>query len=509
MTRRNHIENNAAARKAGGVMILLARFWRERGGNIAPIVALLAVPLIASMAVGTEASNWFFTYRSEQNAADSAAIAAGNAGSSGYLAAGQAVAAQYGFVDGSNNTSVSVSNAATCPAGGTGCYSVTITRKLPIYLTAVLGPFGYRGDTTTSTGGEAKQVRALAVVGTVPELVPDCIIALGTNTNDMKTDGTPSTNLNGCNVQSNSTSTGNGSNAAVQCTGQGIGAGVTIAAGSITGSCGVTNISGGAAVADPYSGLASHIDPDPCPALTGGSVTSATYAGSSTPTLQPNGDGTYYVCGTWTPASAPSTAPGYPYSAITSSMVVTIYNGALDIGTSTLATSGSGGLSVIFTGSGYSYTSPGTDKHGNPITVTTTVSPCQKLVGSGTLNIAATIGGTWSGIGLYQAPSLSDVSSCSLVENGSTTSDGASLDFTAAGSAPTFEITGVYYSPNGNVTISGAIDKASSGSRCFILAVNTITINGNGSILADSQSGCVTAGVTQVQSMLSRVALLQ
>ena len=73
-----------------------------------------------------------------QNAADAAAIAAATNGSANYNTEAAAVAAQYGYVNGNNDVTVAASNAATCPADPSltpPCYSVTISRMVPLVLT--------------------------------------------------------------------------------------------------------------------------------------------------------------------------------------------------------------------------------------------------------------------------------------------------------------------------------------------------------------------------------------
>ena len=102
------------------------------------------------MGVGFEVSNWYLTKRAMQNAADAAVIAAADNGGSNYDVEAKAVAAQYGFVNGSAKVTVTVSNKAVCPytadvADGNTCYSVTITKCVPLYLSKVVG---YKGDCT-------------------------------------------------------------------------------------------------------------------------------------------------------------------------------------------------------------------------------------------------------------------------------------------------------------------------------------------------------------------------
>ena len=103
--------------------------------TVAVVMGVLLPVLIGTLGLGFEVSNWYLTNRGMQNAADAAAIAAAtNAGSNDDVEA-KAVTAQYGFTDGSNNVTVTASNAAACPSGISGpCYSVTITSLVPLFL---------------------------------------------------------------------------------------------------------------------------------------------------------------------------------------------------------------------------------------------------------------------------------------------------------------------------------------------------------------------------------------
>ncbi len=120
----------------------------DQRGNVAMMMGLLMVPVIGAMGVGFEVSNWYLTKRAMQNAADAAVIAAADNGGSNYDVEAKAVAVQYGFVNGSNKVTVTVSNTAVCPdpadvADGNTCYSVTITKCVPLYLSKVVG---FKGD---------------------------------------------------------------------------------------------------------------------------------------------------------------------------------------------------------------------------------------------------------------------------------------------------------------------------------------------------------------------------
>src|ERR1700751_5466203 len=85
---------------------------RDRRGNVTVMMGFLLPPLIGTFGLGYEVANWYLTTRSMQNAADSAALAAATNASTGWDTEARAVAAQYGFADGINNVTVTVSNAA-------------------------------------------------------------------------------------------------------------------------------------------------------------------------------------------------------------------------------------------------------------------------------------------------------------------------------------------------------------------------------------------------------------
>ncbi len=136
-----------------------APWLRSRRGNIAIMTALLAPVIIGFFGAGAETGYWYVTQQSMQIAADKAAVAAATNASSSYAAEAQAVAAKMGFTNGQNNVTVSASNSATCPSGGTNCYSVSISNKVPLYLAQLVG---YSGDTTLD-GHKAVNLSATAI----------------------------------------------------------------------------------------------------------------------------------------------------------------------------------------------------------------------------------------------------------------------------------------------------------------------------------------------------------
>jgi Flp pilus assembly protein TadG len=417
-------------------------FFDERSGVVAVLVALAMPILVGTMGIAAEASYWYMHQRGMQNAADAAAIAAATNGTSTYAAEAQAVAAQFGFQNGSGNITVAASNPNTATGCAANCYTVTVSDMVPLFLSQVVG---YKG-----TGGNGTTTLSATAVAHTGGAYPYCILALSGNVaTDIVSNGGPKANLNGCNIMSDSNATCNGHN---------LGAGVGDAVGTNNG-CGITQNSNMPAVTDPYAYLATNIPASNCggvypqepakknnPALPAANLWSGAYTLS----------GYKVVCGDQqltgnTTVNAPSNA------------VLVIENGQLDTNGYTLQTTSGSGLTVVFTGTNSS----------NP------VYPHYPS-GSGTLDIAAPTSGTWSGMALYQDPNLTDISS--------------NLDISAAGNSPTWDITGMVYLPHSNVTFSGAVNKASNGLSCFGLTVGDITVNGTADILSNTQ--CAAAGVT-------------
>ena len=220
-------------------------FLRGRGGAVSPIMALAIFPLVGAMGMGAEASSWWLTQRSAQNAADAAAMAAAvdagnNYNTSGALTAvapanctsatdtttswycqAKATAAKYSFVDGVGNVTVTPVK-TTCPTGVTTystCFEVTIQKAVPLYLLSVVG---FTGDTTIGAA-PAQYVSARAFAGVPGPPLDFCLL---TTRGNLSASGSPSANLQGCDTFSNGTTS---------CSGHGLQAGASYATGSSSG----------------------------------------------------------------------------------------------------------------------------------------------------------------------------------------------------------------------------------------------------------------------------------
>ena len=399
------------------------------------LVALAMPVLVGTMGLAAETSYWYVHQRGMQNAADAAAIAAATNAGSGYAAEAQAVAAKYGFQNGSGNITVTATNPGTASGCTAKCYMVIVSDKVPLFQSQVL---------TGKTGTTALAATSVARNGAAH---PYCILALGSVATDIRSNGAPDANLNGCNVMSNTGATCNGSN---------LNANIGEAHGTNSG-CGVVQKSNAPVVNDPYKSLASNIPADNC----GGSYPQETGKNNSVPNANQWGSGSYTLSGNKI-VCGDQKLTANTYISAPSNAVLVIENGILDTNGFLFQTTAGSGLTIVFTGAA----SNGNYQH--------------YPIGSGTLDIAAPTSGTWKGMALYQDPNLVDT--------------GGNLDISYAGNNPTWDITGMVYLPNSSVTFSGTVNKASNGLSCFGLTVGNITINGTADMLSNTQ--CAAAGVT-------------
>ncbi len=453
---------------AASVAQNLMRLRRDQRGNVAIMMGFALVPLVGAMGLGFEVSNWYMNKRSMQNAADAAAIAAATNAGANYDVEAKAVAARYGFVNGSNNTTVTVLNNVTCPTDGTNnCYSVQISRPVPLYLAEVVGFSG----STTLNGARAQTIISSAITYGKKIQAPVCLLAVGTSGNAITTNGAPKTDFTGCTVASDSQSNCNGSNLNAYI---GVAAGTNTGCGNnqvsdsftpdcyATGSNGcpnipnliknnITNTCGSGASAYPQEGT-----------FKGGGKKGSTPAWTQWSTNQSLGSGVTQICG-----DLQLTANVTINTTDASGAVLVVQNGQLDLNGYTLQTSNGSALTIVFSG-----TNTGSYTHW--VTDSSTGSP------GGILNIQGPTSGAWSGIALVQDPSLT-----------------SGVDYTYKGNNPTYDLTGLIYTPNANVTYSGAISKSTYGADCFVMISKTINVNGTGYIYPQSPdgSGCQAAGL--------------
>jgi len=448
----------------------LHRLREDQRGTVSIIMGLLIVPLVAALGIGFEVSNWYMTGRGMQNAADAAALAAATNGGANYDVEAKAVAAQYGFVDGANTITVAASNTATCPSGGNTCYGVTISGAVPLLVSQVVG---YLGDTTLN-GAAAKQLSSVAIAK--PTIKPEdlCMVALAGSgaAQGIRTNGSPVANMNGCNVMSNT---------AAQCNGSNLGAGYGFAVGTSNG-CGVRPVSNQRAVLDPYANM--YTVPPLSDSGCAGNYPQETRHGNAYSVATSNqlsgamnlAAGNNFKCGDQmlTADVVINTPPGTP-------AVLVIENGQLDLNGHALTTADGSAVTLVFSGAdtaGTNYTHAPTDNTNGS---------------GGVLDINAPTSGPWSGVAIYQDPSLT-----------------RGLDVSAAGNSPTWNISGLIYMPHASVTLKGAVDKAAHGQSCVVMIADNFQISGTAGILQTDIGHCHDAGLTMpTTTVAGRSALVQ
>ena len=338
------------------------------------------------------------------------------------------------------------SNSATCPSGGSSCYSVTITKNVPLVFSQFVG----FGGSTTAGQRRAVALTSVAVAQRATTTREYCVLALNTLGTPLVSNGAPNANLAGCNVMSNNNAT---------CNGGDLNATYGDAYGT-NSNCGDIATSNVPRVTDPYAYLASSIPSNPCstyPQATisanGKTVSSAGSATTISGTYSTTGD--WNICGDLV-LSGDVTLTG-------SNVLITIFNGDLLTNDHRILTASGATATIVFSGtSGSAYSHiPNTQ---------------------GTIDIKSPTTGTWKGIGIYQDPNLAqDV--------------GLNIDYAGSNPrTPVWDISGLVYMPHADVTFSGIVNKAANGDACFGLVIRTLLINGNASILAHGQ--CNTAGLT-------------
>jgi Flp pilus assembly protein TadG len=454
---------------AGGVMIFRATrlllcgfssFIRDRRGNIGVMTALLIVPLVGAVGMATEASGWFLVNRAEQSAADSAALAAAtnndaqNCGiCTGYISEAKAVASNYGFADGSNNTTVNVTyeNVASVPQCTTlKCYVVTVTHNMPLSLT---GFVGYSGNIAFGSG-RGESIAATAVAMRNYSLIDYCDLSLGgsgagKNGDVITLKGDPKSQA--CTMRAEGNAVCDGANTGV----------FKIVYDSAYSASRCLNADpSDRPVSDPYAsnyGNKSGV----IPADTCKSYSSETKKGASS---LPNPNLISQLSGIPAGAICGDAALTGDVTVSGANNILVIDNGVLDLNGHTLTTAVGAGLTIVFTG--------------NDLKGSYSHYPVDNGKG-GVLDIAAPTSGTWSGVAIWQD---------SLLPAGS------DVDLSYSGSSPTFDLTGLVYLPKANVSVSGAINKSSNGLNCFVFVDASLSINGTGSIYSD-ESQCTQAGL--------------
>jgi hypothetical protein len=451
----------------------LSRWIVEDGGNIGAILALMIVPIVGAFAIGGETSSWFMYHRSQQNAADSAVLAAAIKNATGE---GTTVATKYGYTTGVGHVTVS-STAGTglCPAGasslvpGATCYKVEVDQTVPLYLAKVVG---YRDS---ALGGAGKLIKAAAVAGLTTGNNNFCMIGL----NSIRLNGGPNTDLSGCQLLETSP-TGN-----MTCSGtnsdNGLVDGFAVGTNGTNSSntCGTNPVSGytGDATIPSAATIASNLSSLSCTFAAASTFTGSLSTGNNcfsgnlklTSNVTVTTPNTVLVV-----KSTPSAGGGHPPP-----------NGGLDLNGHTISTSGTGSLTIVFTG-------------------TDALNASVINSSGGTIDIAApnaVSGSAWKGVAIAEQAGM---------PNPTLSGQTKVLDMSfggSAGSAITLKITGLIYLPNAAFNINGDINQATNGLTCIGIVALDISAGGTNHIFGTPTKDCRQAGLSL--PTVPVVALLQ
>ncbi len=248
---RQSFETGSAARGiANRLGAAIAHFRRDEAGAYALMTALLLPVIIGIVGLGTETGIWYFKHLSMQAAADSASISAAVANSAGVSTnsdlqiEAKAVAATYGFIDGSNGATVTLN---IPPKSGSnvstpGAMEVIVTQPQSRIFSSLWA--------TSPINVAASAVAVPANGGN------GCVLALDSNAaSAISAQGSSAIALNGCNLydnSSNSTALSVGGSATLSALGVRV-------AGGISGTSNITTtngiVSGAPAIADPYASV--------------------------------------------------------------------------------------------------------------------------------------------------------------------------------------------------------------------------------------------------------------
>jgi hypothetical protein len=439
----------------------------------------MIIPIVGAIGMAVEGGGWYLVHRAAQNAADSASMAAAlndctpgdacdtTAKSATYVEEAAAVAAKFGFTD---DTSTDIATTkVNCP-GTTSpdCYQVAITKRLPVTLVRFVG---FDGDTTID-GQPAQSISASAIAmpPAASEAFP-CMLGLATGTgNAITLSGMGSQpDGSGCTLRSNSGIKCNGANA-TNFPNQSYSANASNDCAS--GDDRITN-AGTLDPLDPYS-AASDAIPGSCP----GATLAARYGTARTLDSTYTG-GQKVLCGNTTLTS--------DVNVTTANSVLVIRGGYLNLGSHELKTSGSGSLTIIFSGERVQGGS-------------TTLNHDLRFTSGGTvdkLTIRAPTSGPYSGIAMMQDKIL----------NGNRNA----VNMDLSGNQLELRLQGLIYMPVGSISVGGAINFFVGDLHCIAIAAWNITISGTGALANGAADDCVSAGlvVPPVPGAMTRPALVQ
>jgi hypothetical protein len=406
----------------------VVRLVNDRKGAIAVMTAVTLSTLLGVAGLGTEATLWYVAKRNLQGATDTAAFTAATAEaagqtSSGFSAAAQAVARNYGYVSGTGGVTVTVNNPPQSGPNTGNSQAVEILIQQPQQL-MFAALFMHSNPAITA--------RAVAAPGAGAGNggAANCVVALDKGSvTDVIDSGSATLNMPSCNIMVNSPNadalslSGTGTIDAKSATI--VGNYTTSGSAKLNATNGITT--GASAMADPYAGVS-------IPAYAGCNQTSLHVVAAKT--LTPVG-GIYVLCNGLSVSGTGN---------LTLQPGVYIVNGG-NLSVSGGATISGTGVTIIMTD-----TTPSS---------TGTVS----ISGGANVNLSAPTTGATAGLAFFQDRGASSAGSNSF-SGGSTQS-----------------ITGALYFPSQAVTFSG--NSGNTASPCTQLIGYTLTFSGSSTFNAN------------------------
>lgn len=439
-------------------------------GATAIAIAVSLTAILGLSGLGVEASNWYFTQRNMQSAADMAATTAaanlakrlqtgGTAPQSQLQTDGRSIAGKYGFVDGVSSTSVTVNNGPSSgPHSGDSKYvEVLISQAQQPLLSGLF-----------LSSGPTIAVRAVAKANT-QATDSGCVLALnGASISDVTLNGGVNMTFSNCALYDNSPLTG-GNGALYMSNNATMSASAVYVSGSANQTTGITTtdgvFTGTNPAPDPYAGVA---------------LPSASTCDDTQKLTNPSGSRTPHgTPAIWVFCKDVTMDANGNNPVLTLNPGIYIFSCGANLSMTSGTINATGGVTLVF-------------EHG---------LPCQgggnppsypgaiNVQGNANLNITAPTTGSTAGIAIFQERTTCPTS------NGS-----SSCSNTLAGTG-TLNITGVAYFPNNPVSYSGG-SAGGGASQCTQLVASTVTFSGN----ATFNNNCTGTGVKNIsytQGLLS------
>ncbi|HET9159732.1 MAG TPA: hypothetical protein VFN88_03900, partial [Caulobacteraceae bacterium] len=357
-----------------------------------------------------------------------------------------------GFQDKTGGDTSVTPTKITCPSGSGTCYQVVITRRVPLYLSQIVG---YTGDSTLNGTSRMATTIAAKAVASAKVFYNYCLVGLGTTPNAGPGAGQNNVALNG--NGGDFTQCAARSNGQVKCTAVDF---AIIQAPSEQGAtCGSDYASASNSFTDPYASknvtslIANTMASAPaCSASVPATITAAvTVICSTTAALGQN-------------TTISQTDPANP-------PIIIVNNTTFNLNGHTLTTATGSTATIIFTG-------PGTS--GLP----------DWFSGDGSVTIQGANGGTYDDFSIINDPKYTTTAAFNP----------------GGGSHFVLDVLGTVYVPNTDVVIQGSMNSTIGSRSCVSIIAKSIYVNGGS--LDNDPLDCVALGFDLAQTQVARQTLV-